>query len=247
MTVRRPGRPGQAGPRRAAYRGPLSDEDVRLWEMMKQRLEPLRNPKRRVTSDKDQAEAVARRPTVTSAPLRADAPAVPPPRSKSVPRKSSGRDFSVLNPEAAKPAASKTARPAPHPPAAPQPALIEKRKSRQLAKGRREIDAVLDLHGLRQSEAHAALRHFVARSQANGAKFVKVITGTGARGATEDPRSIPFDAPAQGERGVLKRLVPQWLLEPDLRRLVVGTSSAGRGHGGEGALYIELRRKGPAR
>ena len=101
---------------------------------------------------------------------------------------------------------------------------------------------MLDLHGMRQSEAHFALRHFVGRAQASGFKFVKVITGKGARPGDDDPRPFLPGSPG-GERGVLKRLVPEWLREADLRRLVVGTAAAGRGHGGDGALYIELRRR----
>ena len=129
------------------------------------------------------------------------------------------------------------------PAAPPSSTPIEKRKSRRLAKGQHPIEAVLDLHGMRQREAHASLRHFIAKSHASGCKFVKVITGKGARMGDDDVRSRPFGATDDGERGVLKRLVPEWLRESGIGALVVGFSSAGRGHGGEGALYVELRRK----
>ena len=235
MTQRRAGQKGAAfgtgggtsgGSRRGGHRGPLSDEDVRLWEMMKQRLEPLRKPKSRVTSHPiDPGDGVSG--AFPPSPWTGKAGKVPPKPSEPAAR--------------AKPAATVKA-----PAAPPPPAIIEKRKSRQLAKGQRAIEAVLDLHGMRQREAHAALRHFLAGAHANGAKFVKVITGKGAAPGSDERRTQPFDAPFDpdgGERGVLKRLVPEWLREADLRRLVVGFSSAGRGHGGEGALYIELRRK----
>jgi len=41
---------------------------------------------------------------------------------------------------------------------------------------------------------------------------------------------------------VLKRNVPRWLDEPDLRPLVVSYTTAAIHHGGEGALYIHLRK-----
>lgn len=210
----------------------LSEEDARLWEIMRQRLQPLRNPKRRVTGHEPEpapahsveaapSPAPSRRPK----PLLASAPANP------------------ARPAVFAPAiAPKYTLPKP----APVPAPIEKRKTRKLASGQRAIDAVLDLHGMRQSEAHAALRHFLGTAHARGHKFVKVITGKGARLDDDAARLVPFLSAwtsGGGERGVLKRLVPQWLQEDDLRRIVVGFSSAGRPHGGDGALYVELRRK----
>jgi DNA-nicking Smr family endonuclease len=72
------------------------------------------------------------------------------------------------------------------------------------------------------------LLRFLQAAQRDGAKFVLVITGKGAR--------------AQDERGVLKRQVPLWLKLPEFRAYVVGFEEAHIGHGGEGALYVRLRR-----
>lgn len=75
-------------------------------------------------------------------------------------------------------------------------------------------------------------------AQASGHALVLVITGKG------DPERLMSSGPAFGEgRGVLKRAVPLWLAEPDLRAVVVGFESAGRRHGGEGALYVRIRRR----
>jgi len=115
-------------------------------------------------------------------------------------------------------------------------ASFDRRAARQLASGRREIEAVLDLHGLRQREAHRALMSFLASAQHRGYRYVKVITGKGR------PRELDGSLEDDGERGVLKRVVPAWLGEPALRALVVSYTSAGRGHGGEGALYVQVRR-----
>jgi len=123
---------------------------------------------------------------------------------------------------------AKGSEPAPVKPA-PPPSLapLGRRMRRSVASGKHEIDARLDLHGLTQSEAHAALLRFLRAASAREAKLVLVITGKGTR---------------DGERGVLKRQVPQWLALPEFRTFVIGFEAAGVRHGGEGALYIRLRR-----
>jgi DNA-nicking Smr family endonuclease len=116
----------------------------------------------------------------------------------------------------------------------PPLARIERRLKRDLTRGRDAIDAALDLHGLTQAEAHQTLRGFLRHSQAYGARLVIVVTGKG--GPLDDPGRWP------NERGVLRRLTPHWLREPDLRSVVLGFEEAGRAHGGSGALYVRLRR-----
>ena len=134
---------------------------------------------------------------------------------------------------AAKPARKAVAAPvvAPSRPAAPPLAPLGRRMRQKLARGSESIDARIDLHGMTQADAHAALAHFLRRAQHNGARVVLVITGKGARGS--DPHA---------ERGVLKRQVPLWLESAELRPLVLGFESAGVTHGGAGALYVRLRR-----
>ncbi len=117
-------------------------------------------------------------------------------------------------------------------PAAPPLAPLERRLRTQLRRGQQPVEAVIDLHGMRQDEAHHALRAFLRREQARGCKLALVVTGKGAAG----------DAVFGEERGVLKRSVPHWLRLPDLRPLVVGFEEAQPRHGGSGALYIRLRR-----
>jgi len=113
------------------------------------------------------------------------------------------------------------------PPAPPQLTPLTRRMRRSVARGKEAIDARLDLHGLTQSEAHAALLRFLRQASAREARLVLVITGKGTR---------------DGERGVLKRQVPQWLALPEFRSFVIGFEDAGVRHGGEGALYVRLRR-----
>ena len=115
----------------------------------------------------------------------------------------------------------------PHtPPLAP----IGRRERTRLSRGKQEIDARIDLHGMTQSRAHRALLGFLQRAHHEGFTFVLVITGKGKVGG------------ADSERGVLRRQVPQWLALPEFRALVVGFEEAHIGHGGEGALYVRVRR-----
>jgi DNA-nicking Smr family endonuclease len=125
----------------------------------------------------------------------------------------------------------------PHPPARPPPlAPLERRLKRDLARGRAVVDSALDLHGMTQAEAHHALRGFLVQAQMQGFRLVIVITGKGARMPADD-------ADWFRETGVLRRLVPHWLREADLRSTVLGFEEAGPGHGGAGALYVRLRRR----
>jgi DNA-nicking Smr family endonuclease len=90
-----------------------------------------------------------------------------------------------------------------------------------VARGHDAIDARLDLHGHTQDEAHGVLLRFLRRASTNEMKFVLVITG---------------------KSGVLRRQVPMWLATPEFRALVVSADVASIGHGGDGALYIRVRR-----
>jgi len=118
--------------------------------------------------------------------------------------------------------------PAPRP--APPPLVpLGRRERAHLSRGRKEIDGRLDLHGMTQTRAHRALLNFLHRAQDDGMTFVLVITGKGRTGA-------------DSERGVLRRQVPHWLGLPEFRGLVVGFEEAHIGHGGEGALYVRVRR-----
>ena len=123
----------------------------------------------------------------------------------------------------------RTLPPAPAAKPSPPPLAPLGRKMRlRVARGREAIDARFDLHGLTQAEAHAALSRFLHAASARGARLVLIITGKGR---------------ASGGGGVLRRQVPMWLALPEFRDLVVGFEDAHLAHGGEGALYVRLRRR----
>jgi DNA-nicking Smr family endonuclease len=103
---------------------------------------------------------------------------------------------------------------------------IEPRRKHRIAKERDPIGGRIDLHGMDQAQARPALTGFVRRAQEDGVRAILVITGKGLLGD-----------------GILRRRVPEWLADPSLRDVVAGISEAHRRHGGEGALYVALKRK----
>jgi DNA-nicking Smr family endonuclease len=105
---------------------------------------------------------------------------------------------------------------------------IDHKTRTKIRRGRLDVDAKLDLHGMRQHEAQRALIAFLYRCQAEGAKVAIVVTGKGQ--TTESG-------------GVLRRMAPMWLQAPQLRDVVSGYGEAARNHGGEGALYVRVRRR----
>jgi len=119
-------------------------------------------------------------------------------------------------------------------PALPPLTSVDRKTLLALRRGSRSVDAVIDLHGMRQSEAHGALLRFLGRAQGAGHSLVLVITGKGGAGIG----NATFE-----ERGVLRRMVPHWLRLPDLRGIVLGFEEASPQHGGSGALYVRLRRR----
>jgi DNA-nicking Smr family endonuclease len=177
----------------------LSEEERTLWHGIARSIKPLRRRGKRAVLDAA-VETVA---VPLPAPLKA---------------------------KALKPAKTIAAPVRPPQPAGPPPlAPLARREKQKLARGSAAIDARIDLHGMTQARAHAALARFLRRAQDDDARFVLVITGKGVRAA-------------DGERGVLRRQVPLWLGLPELRDVVVGFEEAHATHGGEGALYVRLRR-----
>lgn len=147
----------------------------------------------------------------------------PPPPAPPKPDKRKG-SFALADPVAA-PAA---------PLAPPRPGLgfaplhpIERPVRRKIGKGRIALDDRIDLHGQTEATAHGTLLFFLRGAQARGMRHVLVITGRGA---------------SFGSTGTLKRAMPHWFSTPEFRRLVAGFEPAERGHGGDGAFYVRVRR-----
>ena len=144
-----------------------------------------------------------------------------------------GDDRPAAKSSKAQPAKAPEVRPQAQPAKTPPLAPLGRRLKQRVARGREPIDARIDLHGMTQARAHTALLAFLQRSQADGARTVLVVTGKGSDRGERDPAA---------PRGVLKRQVPLWLSLPEFRCMIVGFEDAHVGHGGQGALYVRLRR-----
>ena len=107
------------------------------------------------------------------------------------------------------------------------PEAIDDPIQRRIAKGKVAIEARIDLHGMTQDQAHGLLLSFIHRAAQRHLRTVLVITGKGRSAKSE---------------GVLKRAVPHWLSQPAFALYVSGYADAAQSHGGQGALYVRLRK-----
>ena len=127
------------------------------------------------------------------------------------------------------------------PPSRPVPAMpplshgestgLDRKTLTRMRQGKLSVEGRLDLHGMTQEEAHSALLSFILSASSRGKRCVLVITGKGLR--------------QDGEVGILRRNVPHWLNRAPLRSQILAFSYAHRKDGGEGALYVLLKRKRP--
>jgi DNA-nicking Smr family endonuclease len=124
----------------------------------------------------------------------------------------------------------------------PPIAGFDRKSAKRLRSGQTDIEARIDLHGMRQEEAHHALTSFLMSCHTRGLRWVLVITGKGGPRRNKSEESENFEMAERSEPGVLRRNVPRWLTEPDLRSFVVSYTSASISHGGDGAMYVQLRR-----
>jgi DNA-nicking Smr family endonuclease len=194
----------------------ITADEAELWKHATRSLEPVKAKPRVVSVDR------------LSESLSSAAP--PPPRASATRAKAKPGPLSRAKPGAPAVPANR------HVP--PPLADFDRRKARQIASGKVEVEARIDLHGLRQRDAHARLRAFLLEAHARGFKTVLVITGKGG----EEPADRLGDLAGERQRGVLRRNVPHWLGEPELRGIVLSFTQASVRHGGAGALYVQLRK-----
>lgn len=193
----------------------LSDEDRALWDTVARSVTPLETPRRRL-----------------STPMTPEASQPAPAKPTAIKRGAKPRGVhsrGAVSPPGPTP---------PQPPESPQDGHFDQKLMRKLSRRQTTPDSVLDLHGLRQTEAHRRLLQFLGAAQARGDRLVAVITGKG-RGPAGSAAGWDED-----RRGVLRQAVPQWLRLPEFRPYVVGHRISPRLQGGEGAIYVQVRRKG---
>ena len=109
-----------------------------------------------------------------------------------------------------------------------QPGL-DKATAKRLRRGKVQLGGRIDLHGMTQDEARPALERFIDAAWRDGKREVLVITGKGTR--------------ADGAIGVLRQAVPQWLNAAPNRARVTAFTHAAAKDGGEGALYVRIKRR----
>jgi DNA-nicking Smr family endonuclease len=168
---------------------------------------PKANPKR-----DDSDSALWRRAMRDVKPVAPRAAPPPAPAKPAAPR-------AIIRPEANRPGASLP------PLAIDRFAGIDRANAERLKRGKRKIEARLDLHGMTQDEAHRVLLGFLRAARTDGKRCVLVITGRGNFGG-----------------GVLKAAVPRWFAEAEFRQHLLAIATAQPRDGGAGALYVMLRR-----
>lgn len=206
--AKKPGAKKPADGKPARSGGPLSPEDAELWRTVADQTKPLSPDKHvNIPPSPEPPPETAAKPGVKPAHRAASAEPDTPPL-----------------------------RPAPPPPelragAAPG---VDKRLAERLKRGQLPIDGTLDLHGMTQAQAHAALNEFVAAGRQAGRRCVLVVTGKGA-GSGSDEYGRPRE-------GVLRTAVPKWLNAAPNRSHILVFAQAQPQHGGGGALYVLLKR-----
>jgi len=183
----------------------LSDEDRALWRSVTERVEPIRETY-------DFAPAVKTKLKVET------------PKPKRDPIKSF-RIGEKPRPSWTPPSGARTPKDVtPH---------MDKKNFQRLVRGKLDIDAKLDLHGMTQEQAKTALRSKVLQAHSSGKRLLLVVTGKGKHRVDEFNRNVV---------GVLRQNVPQWLRQLPLSAVVLEVTQAQQRHGGDGAFYVYLRR-----
>lgn len=189
----------------------ISGEDRHLWDHVRRQADPLLGRDRLRSKFDDLREEATRQAPV-------------PQPAKAAPKAASARQARAAPRTAPNPVRREPA-PLQH---GSRGDGLDRRKAERLKRGKLPIEATLDLHGLRQHEAHRRLGQFLAQCQDAGKRCVVVVTGKGLH---------------KEEGGVLRAAVPRWLNEPGNRERVLSFDYTQPRHGGTGALYILLRRR----
>ena len=215
-------------PSRKVTKAGLSAQEKALWEHAAKSMSPLRKAKARVlarSGEEDEFWAAVAEPAPKRRVKAENAGAA---------AKSGGTGPGPLSKPPRSPASVS------HGSAGTPPlADFDRKNARRLRSGQIDVTSRIDLHGMRQDEAHAVLRRFLLKCQTRGERWVLVITGKGGPRRPDDGD----DHGGRSEPGVLRRNVPRWLNEPDLRAIVVSFTQAALHHGGGGAIYVQLRKR----
>jgi DNA-nicking Smr family endonuclease len=125
-------------------------------------------------------------------------------------------------------------KPLPAKPKPETPAPLDGSWDKRITKGTLMPDFSLDLHGSSLDQAYLRLMHGLTQAKAMGARVVLIVTGK--------PR--PVDAADRGTaRGAIRAKVADWLSASEHASDIVAIRGAHRRHGGQGAIYVVLRKR----
>jgi DNA-nicking Smr family endonuclease len=202
------------------------DDGERLWKKIAEGVKPLKEAKHK--------RHAAPSPGAPERAKRAAAEGIGPSEEKPL----------SISPARRPPAPKGGAKEGPPPLVPGQLAGLDRRSGEKLRKGQMPVEAKLDLHGMTQEGAHASVARFIEAQHAAGARCVLIVTGKGGRANDPfQPKAVPGRFTFTTGRGVLKEALPRWLNEPRLRPHIVAVQPASRAHGGDGAVYVLLKRK----
>lgn len=189
----------------------------------------MRRPGRRLTSEEAQIWAQVARTVTPLHPIRKAGAPKPEPVVEASPvpvlpvKKVKGR---VPPPLAPKPVAAK--------PKAESQLHLDGSWDKRIAKGTLVPDFSLDLHGSNLDQAYLRLMHGLVQAKAMGARVVLIVTGK--------PR--PVDAADRGTaRGAIRAKISDWLAVSEHSTDIVAIRGAHRRHGGQGAIYVVLKKR----
>ena len=186
----------------------LSAEDIQIWQQITRRIERL-NPNQP-------------QPDIRPAKPRAN-------KKPDTPKQKSISPFEI----------GEKAKPISQPPnisvtPADRSPNMDRKNFQRLMKGKFDIEATLDLHGMTADQAKAQLISFITRSHKVGMRMILVITGKGKRTHTDE-----FN---RSRGGILRQSLPDWVSGSAITDKVLQVTHAQPKHGGTGAYYVYLRR-----
>ncbi len=126
---------------------------------------------------------------------------------------------------------------------------VDRKTRRRIAKGNQDVDRSVDLHGMTQDQAYLVLKRAIESGIKRGDKTLLIVTGKGGKRYSQTSPTTPVAYRTRDEfdqhGGTLRKMVPIWLTSPELKPFVESFGPAAQDHGGDGALYILLRRRIP--
>ena len=115
--------------------------------------------------------------------------------------------------------------------------LYDKEVNSQNLNNKKDKILKLDLHGSSLDEANKRVKKFIIKSYNSGYKKLIIITGKGSRSKTSDNPYV------SRQMGILKNSIPEYISnDADLSNIIKNITKADVQHGGEGAIYISLKR-----